>query len=238
MYLMTSTRCGISAKQLERELGVTYKTAWRMARLIRSELMMQGTDELESAEAEMDETYVGGVRKGKPGRPGADSHKTPVFGIADRKGHIVALTVPNVRQKTLLPIVRQYVIPATTVYTDEFAGYNRLAAKGYDHKRINHSEGVYVSGDIHVNTVEGFWSLVKRGIDGVYHSVSRKHLQGYVNEYAWRYNQRGTGRAQFSAPPGVERPTAFDVGFFAIFLRFAKNSLFLGTGISWPFEVF
>jgi len=198
MYLMTSTRCGISAKQLERELGVTYKTAWRIANLIRSELMTYEGAEF-AEKVEMDETYVGGKRKAdKPGRPGPDSHKTPVFGIADRKGHIVALTVPNVRQRTLLPIIRQYVIPATTIYTDEFASYNRLAAKGYAHKHVTHSAGVYVSGDIHVNTVEGFWSLVKRGIDGVYHSVSRKHLQGYVNEYAWRYNNRGGQKAQFA----------------------------------------
>ena len=102
MYLMASTRCGISAKQLERELGVTHKTAWRMAHLIRKYLMEQ-TDEPLSGTVEMDETYVGGRRRGTPrGRPGPDSHKVPVFGMVERKGRVFAVTVPNVKKATLM----------------------------------------------------------------------------------------------------------------------------------------
>ena len=199
MYLMTSTRCGISAKQLERELGVTYKTAYRIAQKIRSELMTQDDDPM-GTEVELDETYVGGHRRGtRRGRPGPESHKTPVFGIAERKGRVKAVTVANVKRATLLPIVKQHVIPASTVYTDELKSYASLNREGFDHKSVNHSAQVYVSGDVHVNTVEGFWSLVKRGIDGVYHSVSRKHLQGYLNEYVWRYNHCNTGRGQFQS---------------------------------------
>ena len=199
MYLMTSTRCGISAKQLERELGVTYKTAFRMARLIRSELMTQDDAPLGKT-VEADETYVGGRRRGtRRGRPGPESHKTPVFGIVERKGRVKAVTVANVKKVTLLPIIQTHVIPASTVYTDELKSYATLNKEGFNHDSVNHSEQVYVSGDVHVNTVEGFWSLVKRGIDGVYHSVSRKHLQGYLNEYVWRYNHRGTGRGQFQS---------------------------------------
>ena len=197
MYLMASTRSGISAKQLERELGVTYKTAWRMAHLIRKHLMEQDDEPL-TGEVEADETYIGGRRRNtKRGRPGHDSHKVPVFGMVQRSGRVKVMTVPNVKRATLLPQVVKHVIPASTMYTDELRSYDRLARAGYGHKRINHSEQVYVSGDVHVNTIEGFWSLTKRGIGGVYHSVSAKHLQGYLNEYAWRYNHRDDAHAQF-----------------------------------------
>ena len=199
MYLMTSTRCGISAKQLERELGVTYKTAWRMAKMIRTELM-QPDDLPLCGKVEADEMYVGGKkRRGmNRGRPRAGSHKTAVFGMAERGGRVVACTVPNVKGKTLLPKVLERVLPASTVYTDEFPVYNGLRKAGYNHKRIHHAAKVYVSGDTHTNTIEGFWSLVKRGIGGVYHSVSAKHLQSYLSEYAWRYNHRNDPRDQFA----------------------------------------
>ena len=197
MYLMTSTRCGISAKQLERELGVTYKTAWRMAFLIRNELMQQDDGPLTGA-VEADETYIGGRRRGTPrGRPGPGSHKVAVFGMVQRKGRVLAVTVPNVKKVTLLPHIIKHVIPASTIYTDELRSYNSLKREGYGHQTVNHSEEVWVSGDAHTNTMEGFWSLTKRGIGGVYHSVSAKHLQGYLNEYAWRYNRRDDGQAQF-----------------------------------------
>lgn len=199
IYLMTSTRCGISAKQLERELGVTYKTAWRMAKEIRTKLMKQD-DNLLGGTVEADETYVGGYRRGtRRGRPGMDSHKAPVFGMVERKGKVLALTVPNAKGKTLLPYVVKHVIPTSTIYTDEFRAYNDLQKLGFKHNRINHSSKVYVSGDIHTNTIEGFWSLVKRGIDGVYHSVSSKYLQGYLNEYVWRYNHRNDKNSLFLA---------------------------------------
>lgn len=197
MYLMVSTRCGISAKQLERELGVTYKTAWRMAYLIRHYLMEQEDTPLRGA-VEADETYVGGRRRGRRGRPGVDSNKVPVLGIVERNGQVRAMTVPNVKKATIMPNVTKRVIPASIVYTDELRSYDGLGKAGYDHRRINHSEQVYVSGDVHTNTIEGFWSLVKRGTDGVYHSVSAKHLQGYLNEYAWRYSHRKDERGLFA----------------------------------------
>jgi transposase len=194
MYLMTSTRCGISAKQIERELGVTYKTAWRMAHLIRHELMADDGVALGGA-VEIDHTYIGGRRRGM-GR-GYIDNKAAVFGAVERQGRVKAAHVGTIRAQANSRLIRQHVLPSTLIYTDEGREFAKLGKRGYHHRRIQHESGVYVSGDVHTNTIEGFWSLVKRGIDGVYHAVSAKHLQGYLNEYAWRYNHRGDGRAQF-----------------------------------------
>jgi transposase-like protein len=194
-YLMASTRCGISAKQLERELGVTYKTAWRMAYLIRNVLMAQDAESM-TGPVEADETYIGGRRKGTPrGRPGKGSHKTAVFGVAQRGGRVMAVTVPNVKRASIMPHLTKKILPKETIYTDELKSYDTLTRAGYHHDRVNHSEQIYVSGDVHTNTIEGFWSLTKNGIRGVYHSVSSKHLQGYLNEYAWRYSHRNDEKA-------------------------------------------
>ncbi len=183
MYLMTSTRCGISAKQLERELGVTYKTAGRMAHLIRTDLMDQDDMEPLSGKVELDETWVGGKLGDNPKHRNVISpfaNKTPVAGAVQRRGRVVAVTVANVRKSTLLAHVERRVLPASTAYPDELLSYSDR----YAHSRVDHSERIYVSGDVHTNTMEGFWLLVKRSLGGVYHSVSAKHLQGYLNEDA------------------------------------------------------
>ena len=196
MFLISSTRCGISAKQLERELGVTYKTAWRMFNQIRK-LMADDTGML-GGEVEMDETYIGGKEKGVMGRPGRNSKKTPVFGIVERGGKVAALVTKDVKRATVMPIIQSKVLPRSLIYTDDYKVYNPLKDKGYGHKRIAHSQKVYVVGNIHTNTIEGFWSILKRSISGVYHSVSAKHLQGYINEYAYRYNHRSDQTPMFS----------------------------------------
>ncbi len=197
MFLISSTRCGISAKQLERELGVTYKTAWRMFNQIRK--LMGEQLEAFGGEVEADETYVGGRRRGgKRGRPGADSHKTPVVGVVQRGGKVAALVTKDTKRASVMPIIQEHVLPASLIYTDEYTPYNTLGRKGYVHHRIAHAEKVYVVGNIHTNTIEGFWSLLKRGIGGVYHSVSAKHLQSYVNEYAFRYNHRSDTQAMYA----------------------------------------
>jgi transposase-like protein len=198
IYLMSATRCGISAKQIQRETGVTYKTAWRIFRQVRT--LMSEDIRLEGPTVEMDETYVGGKRRGKAGRPtGGKGNKAIVVGIVERaaKGRVVAMVADDVTRKTLHGMAEERILPASTVYTDDFNAYHGLAAKGYNHRRINHSAGIYVMGDIHTQTIEGFWSLVKRGIGGVYHAVSHKYLQSYLNEYAFRYNRRNANEPMF-----------------------------------------
>ncbi|HEY3825362.1 MAG TPA: IS1595 family transposase, partial [Bryobacteraceae bacterium] len=217
MFQMGSTKCGISAKQIQRETGVTYKTAWRMFKQIRT--LMSEELSLEGDAVEVDEMYHGGKRKGKNGRPGiADKKKIPVVGLAergtsDKAGRIVARIAVDTKQETLYGMVRECVLPKSTVYTDEYSSYKGLHAiekvekgedgkpvgkpMGYEHRRINHSSGVYVNGDVHTNTIEGFWSLIKRGIGGTHHMVSQKFLQEYLNEYSFRYNRRDVARPMF-----------------------------------------
>src|SRR6185312_9213983 len=129
-----------------------------------------------------------------------DKQKTPVLGIVERKGRVMAKTVSDVSAATLCGAVREYVLPDSTVFTDELNSYNTLSeGKRYKHHRINHSAKVYVMGDIHTNTIEGFWSLIKRGIGGVYHQVSQKYLQSYLDEYTFRYNRRDQGNLIFTS---------------------------------------
>jgi transposase-like protein len=204
MYLMSSTRCGISAKQIQREIGVTYKTAWRMFKQIRT--LMSEDISLEGSAVEADESYFGSKgrnrRFGKRAGAGRSlDNKTPVFGMVERGGRVIARVTPDAKAKTIMPIICEKVLPESTVYTDEFPIYDKLSehANGYVHRRIQHTQNVYVMGDCHTNTIEGFWSLVKRGIGGVYHSVSAKYLQTYLNEYSFRYNRRFSDTPMFTS---------------------------------------
>ena len=164
MYLMASTRCGISAKQIQRETGVTYKTAWRMFRQIRS-LLSDPDMQLEGSAVEADETYYGGRRKGGHGRmlrnDKGERMYAPVFGMVERKGRVRAFATPDVKSATLLPIIREYVLPKSTIFTDEYKVYGGIKnmKNGYTHRRIKHKARVYVRGNVHTNTIEGFWSL-------------------------------------------------------------------------------
>ena len=196
VHLMTSTKCGVSAKHLERELGVTYKTAWRMLNLIRNDLMAQDDDTKLSGEVEVDETYVGGKQRFQFGRPGRTSKKTPVLAMTERGGKVVAKVIPDASAKSLLPEIQRHVEPGTQIYTDEWRGYASLH-KLYPHRTVRHAHREYVRGRVFTSTVEGFFGNVKNGIAGNYHGVSRKWLQGYLNEYAWRLNHRDEPRADF-----------------------------------------
>jgi len=195
IFLMSATRSGISAKQLQRELGVTYKTAWRMFHQIRRLMQSSPYPDPMSGEVEVDECYIGGRRPGRRGRGAAG--KTPVLGIVQRKGSVRATTIANLARSTTQDIIKEHVLPQSVVYTDEYQTYDKLDRQGYSHKRVHHQAKIWVLGDAHTNTIEGFWSLLKRGINGVYHAVSQKYLQSYIDEYAFRYNHRKDEQPMF-----------------------------------------
>lgn len=212
MYLIASTRCGISAKQLERELGVTYKTAWRMYDQIRK-LMDEGGGMLQGF-VEADETYVGGKprlseqRKDAHGRtlrgrtPGMDKKTMVIGAVARETGQVRAKVIPNRKATMLAGLVTQHVMPASTVFTDEAQAYQSLGRRGYVHHRVNHTAKVYVDGNVHTQTIEGFWSLLKNGIRGAHHAVGANKLQTYVNEYTFRYNHRDDAAPMFVSLKG------------------------------------
>lgn len=186
IFLFASSRNGVAAKELERQLGVTYKTAWRMAKQIRT-LFKQVKSPLKGT-IETDETYVGGKRKGKRGL-GAEG-KTPVFGMIERKGKAFSQVIPNVRMITLQPLINANAEQNSTIMTDELRSYSRVSQNSFKHETVKHGVGEYVRGSVHTNNIEGFWSQLKRSISGTHHAVSPKHLQSYVDEFVYRYNNR------------------------------------------------
>lgn len=191
MYLMTQTRSGTSAKQLERMLGVTYKTAWRMFKQIR--ILMAQQPSLLSGIVEIDETYFGGKGKNRAYEwHGGVEEKEIVMGIVQRKGKAFAKHIPNTHKYTLIKQIKENVDPKAHVMTDELGSYKDLYMFGFDkHYTVNHSDKEFVRKHLfHTNNVEGLWSHFKRGIYGVYRVVSKKYLQAYMDEYIWRFNNR------------------------------------------------
>jgi hypothetical protein len=171
--------------------------------------MEQDDNEPLSGEVEADETWISPRRPRNPVKrariaAGVVHKNTPhsigypmVFGAAERGGAVRAEVTPDSRRKTLEGKVREYVLPETLIYTDEWVGYSGLEEAGYRHRRIRHTAKVYVEGDVHTQTIDGFFALLKNGIKATHHGVSAKWLQGYCNEYAWRWNRRNNGRAMF-----------------------------------------
>ncbi len=199
MYLIASTRCGISAKQLERELGVTYKTAWRMFNKIRNDLMTDEDDEPLTGKVEVDETSWGGKPRRKMNYSDAARHreaKATVLGMIERQGRVRLRVIPSRRGEPLSEAVRTHVNPSAFLLTDDWVAYKPLRRE-YDWAVINHSAGSYVEGDIHTNTIEGFIGNLKTGMRGAYKHVSDTWLQSYLDEYAWRHNARREGSALF-----------------------------------------
>ncbi len=199
MYLFTTSRHGVPAKELQRQLGVTYKTAWRMGHEIRK--YMGDVDGIPpmTGHVEVDETYVGGRRpkvKGFTGR-GAKG-KTVVFGILERGGDLYTEVVPNAAGKSLIPPIVKHVPKGTRVSSDEWAPYRVLPSLGYKHDTVEHRSKEYARGDIHVNTLEGFWSMLKRSIKGTHIHVSRKHLPKYLGEFEYRWNLRHAPETMFA----------------------------------------
>jgi transposase-like protein len=202
MYLMASTKTGLAAKQLEREIGVSYKTAWRMLNLIRTQLMEQDDVKL-SGDVEVDETLGGGnVRAGDARRGLAyvhKSHRPTVWAAVERGGRVKAKVVRSRASSDVEGPIYENVEPESIIFTDEWKGYDhfRLSSRFIRHERIRHEDRIYVQGHVHTQTVEGFFGNVKGGIRGVYHGVSRRWLNAYLNEYAWRYSNRFERRAMF-----------------------------------------
>jgi transposase len=208
MYLFCTTRHGVSGKELQRQLGVTYKTAYRIGMQIRKLTEnTQNFDTLLSGHVEMDEAYVGGRVSGLGGGRGAPN-KTVVFGLAERKGRMVARVVPNVKTATLRPIVLETVAPGSTVSTDELRSYGLLTKDGYRHGTANHGAGEYSryvckSLTFHVNTVEGFWRLFKASVRSTHIHISSKHMQRYLNEFTFRANHRERVNGMFDLLVGA-----------------------------------
>ncbi len=187
LFLFASSKNGVSAKELQRQLGVTYKTAWRMAKQIRL-LFAENIDQLDGI-VEIDETFYGGKGVNRRFKLSKPEDKTPVMGMLQRGGKIIAKPVLNTGKGTLLPEIQKNISLDAKIISDEFNSYTNLHKLGYDHSIVRHLE-TYVKGEIHTNTIEGFWSQLKRSVDGTYHAISKKYLSSYVNEFSFRYNYR------------------------------------------------
>jgi transposase len=206
VYLMSATRCGISAMQLMRQTGVTYKTAWRMFTLIRKMLLEDVHDLGGDKIVEADETYFGPkvwrmnrrARSRFPANAGPEAGKVIIAGLAERGGRIVAYPVERRGFFELTQPIKERVKPGSEIHTDEAGQYVPLKRWGYDHKLVKHKDGVYVDSDgVSVNSIEGFWSHFKGSVRGTYKHISRTHLQGYLDEFCFRYNHREDGRPMF-----------------------------------------
>lgn len=199
MYLFTTSRHGVPAKELQRQLGVTYKTAWRMGHEIRKYMADTDGDDGLSGHVEIDETYVGGERDWP-----ADSKTHPrmqkiaVFGMVQRGGNVITRIVPNARRATLYPIVEKYVAKGSQISSDEWQAYKALHKLGYDHSMVSHADKEWVRGKTHTNTIDNFWARLKLSILGTHVHVSRKHMEKYLGEFEYRYNMRHNPEAMFS----------------------------------------
>ena len=192
-YLLCSSKKGMSAHQLHRMLGVTYKTAWFMAHRIRYAMTQPPFQTRLTGTIEADETYVGGKarnRRFKRHKTGRGVDKTPVVVLIQRGGYARSERVANVTGKELKTVIRRHVDPSARIVTDAFKSYAGLAPEYAAHDVINHQDDEWVRGDVHTNSAENYFSILKRGIDGVYHHVSVAHLPRYLAEFDFRFNNR------------------------------------------------
>lgn len=204
IFIFSNAKSGISAKELERQLGVTYKTAWRILNLIRKSLG-QKNNKL-SGDVEMDETYFGGRFHsgiGNARQKEAIAAKSVIVGAIERKGNTKAEVSPNTKAKTLGNfLVKNVSLNGTRLLTDESNRYGKVA-KGFDRHTVNHQKKEYVRGDIHTNTIEGFWSHFKRSVSGTHKTISKKYLQSYLDGFVWHRNNRHNDNARFAVLLGA-----------------------------------
>jgi transposase len=188
MYLFTTTRNGLAAKEIQRQLGVTYKTAWRIGHELRKYIGFVDGDRMLGGPVrpvvEVDETFIGGKDKA-----GHDDKKI-VFGMVERQGDVLTRVITDRRGKTVIREIRNWVQEGARIATDEGRWFMDIKSWGYQHETVNHSIGEYVRGDAHANTIEAFWAALKRGINGTHIWVSAKHLQKYLWEFEFRHNLR------------------------------------------------
>jgi len=189
VHMMTESKKGVSACQIQRQVGVSYPTAWYMCHRIRN-TMYQPSDKGEKLVGiiEIDETYVG-PKSNKPGRPAPGGPKAAILGMIQREGKMIAKHVSNTQGRTIKDFLDAYAMDVEILNTDEYKAYNAIEPY-YNRRAVNHSL-MYSDGDIHVNGVENFWSLLKRGLIGAFHKISVKHLSRYLNEFVFRFNERG-----------------------------------------------
>lgn len=191
IYLITASKKGISAHQLHRMLGITYKSAWFMAHRLRHAMSMEPLASKLSGVVEVDETYVGGKRRLTTGRPGPDAkNKTPVVALVERDGRVRCFPMERITSAEVQDAIRSMVDTSSHMMTDELNIYHGLDMGFAGHDSVTHSRKEYVRGKVHTNTVEGFFSLLKRGINGVYHHVGKGHLSKYCDEFSFRYDAR------------------------------------------------
>ena len=187
-YMMCEAKKGVSANQIKRTVGVSYKTAWYLCHRIRA-AMTEANPRLLDGIVEVDETYVGGKKPGKRGRGAAG--KAIVVGATKRGGEARLQVVSGIDRQTLHAFIRSQTSPDTeAIYTDELPSYRGIADHDTRHETVKHAANEWVRGDVHTNTVENIWSLLKRSIVGSYHKVSVKHLDAYLDELEWRFNNR------------------------------------------------
>lgn len=193
IWMMSNNKTGVPATQLVRELGVTYKTAWRMMHQIRK--LMEAPEGLLSGEVEIDETFIHAnsfKRSSARRRYGYDARRTGeiVFGIVQREGPVKVWHVRATGARVLQPLIREHVASGTLIHTDGYKGYRTLPAMGFEHRWTDHGAGQYYTPDSSTQNIENVWSHLKRGIKGVYRHVGSGYVQAYANEYAWRYSNR------------------------------------------------
>jgi len=196
MYLFTTSRHGVPAKELQRQLGVTYKTAWRMGHELRKHMAIVDGDPPLGGHVEIDETLVGGRNKLGTGK--GPLNKTMVFGMVERDGDVMTRIVSGASNKILYPHVLANIERGSTISSDEWRGYVSIARLGYPHGTVNHAMKEYARGKVHTNTIEGFWSMLKRSIRGTHIHVSRRHLSKYLGEFEFRWNSRHAPEMMFA----------------------------------------